>query len=174
MKLCRIIAAGISAAWALVAMPAFAQQQATGQGDIYIIDEFAVSRTSHLDFGTFTIPTGGSKTITIDEIDGARSLTGPGTVTTVGGGNARATFRVEGEAALDFLITVDPTLTLTRVSGSETILVDLVPSAASGTIGGTPGSAGTANFGVGGSFTIGTATVPGAYEGTFTVSVDNN
>lgn len=162
-----------AAVLAFMAGPALAQS-ASADGTATIIDQFAVTKNSDLLFGTIVLPSSGSNTITINSSDGSRSLTGGGNATTVGGGNARAAFTIAGDGGQGFTITVPDDFSLSRSGGTETILVTLTGSATGGTTSGTPGNPGTATFGVGGSFPVTTSTLPGLYEGSFTVIVDNN
>lgn len=153
-------------------MPAHAQQ-ASAAGTTTIVDQFSLTQDSPLAFGSVLPPTAGSNSVIINEVSGARTLDGGGDAQLVGTGASRATFTVEGEGGQDFNISVG-TLVLTRDGGSETIAVTLVPSATTGTLSGSAGSGGTATFGIGGSFTVDSSTLVGFYEGSFTVSVDNN
>lgn len=163
----------LASALAASAAPALAQN-AAADGAATIIDQFSVTKDSDLLFGTIVLPSSGSNTITIAPSNGDRSLSGAGNATTVGAGNARAAFTVAGDGGQGFTITVPTSFSLERSGGSETISVSLTGSASGGTTSGTPGNPGTATFGVGGSFLVDSATLPGVYEGNFTVTVDNN
>jgi len=153
--------------------PALAQPVST-TGSTTVVDQFALTEDTPLAFGAVLPPTLGTNQVSIAAGNGARSLSGGGNAALIGGGTSNATYTVEGDGGQTFDIDVPATLTMTRVSGSETIIVNLVQSAAGGTLGGTPGNVGSANFGVGGDFTVSSATVVGVYTGTFNVTVDNN
>ena len=163
----------LAVALAAPAAPTLAQN-AAADGAATIIDQFAVTKDSDLLFGTIVLPSSGSNTVTIAASNGSRSLGGAGNAATVGAGNARAAFTVAGDGGQSFSITVPAEFTLERSGGTETIEVTLAGSAAGGATSGTPGNPGTATFGVGGSFLVASTTLPGLYEGSFTVTVDNN
>lgn len=163
----------LAAAAALAASGAAFAQTATAGGNVSIIDQFAVTNESALGFGTIILPSSGSNVIAISAADGTRSISGAGNATALGGGASRAVFSLLGEGALPFDIAVPAGFTLERSGGAETIAVTLSASALSGITSGAPGSEGTATFGVGGSLQVSSATVPGLYQGSFTISVDN-
>ena len=158
---------------ATAAAPALAQN-AAADGAATIIDQFSVTKNTDLLFGTIVLPSSGSNTVTIAPSNGNRSLSGGGNATTVGAGNTRAVFTVAGDGGQNFTVTVPSSFLLERSGGTQTILVSLTGSASGGTTSGTPGNPGTATFGVGGSFPVSATTIPGVYEGNFTVTVDNN
>ncbi|HEY0625187.1 MAG TPA: DUF4402 domain-containing protein [Allosphingosinicella sp.] len=158
-----------------LAVPAHAQtSNVQTQAESRIVDQFSLTGGNNLAFGAVLPPTAGSNTVTIDASSGGRALAGGGNARLIGGGANRATYTVEGDGGQTFDIDVDPTVTLTRANGSETIEVTLTPSVPGDTLSGTAGTPGSANFGVGGSFQVTASTVPGSYSGTFTVTVDNN
>ncbi|HWH22378.1 MAG TPA: DUF4402 domain-containing protein [Allosphingosinicella sp.] len=153
--------------------PAQAQQASTS-GSTAIVEQFSLTNESELAFGAVLPPTSGSNTIIIDAGSGARSLGGGGNAQLVGTGTSRATYTVEGDGGQSFDINVPANVTLTRSGGTETIVVTLTASGLTGELDGSPGNAGSATFGVGGSFPITTSTVVGFYQGNFVVTVDNN
>ena len=167
------VATGIALLSAFVA-PAFAQTSASAvtNSSTTIIQPITLTKNTDLTFGTIVKPTDTTTTVTINASTGARTFAGGNAV---GGGTAtsgRATYSVGGEGGQTFSISVPATFTLT--SGANTLTVTPVVSAATGTISGTLGSAGTANFGVGGSFAVATNTASGAYTGSFSATVAYN
>lgn len=157
----------------ILSLPAAAlAQTATADSSVSIIDQFAVTNETALSFGTIILPSSGNNTVTI-AADGTRSITGAGNAGVVGTGFSSATFTVQGDGGQGFDISVPDNFSLSRSDGTETITVALTQSALTGTTSGTNGSEGTASFGVGGNFPISTGTIAGLYEGTFTVTVDN-
>ncbi len=163
-----------AAALGAVASPAFAQASAsqTTNGTTKIIQAISLAKNSDLAFGTVVKPTTSTNTIVIDGTTGARSQTGAGDAVLVTSTSGRATFTVTGEGAQTFSITVPATFNMT--SGANTLVVTTSASGSTGTLSGTIGSAGTATFGVGGSFPIATATASGSYTGSFTTTVAYN
>lgn len=157
-----------------VAGPAFAQTAGT-DGSTTVVDQFTVDKNSDLAFGSVLPPTAGTNTVEINAASGARSITGGGNASLIGsGGASRATYTVSGDGGQTFVINLPSSFQITRQGGSETITVTLVPSAANGTLTNSTGIAGTANFGVGGTFPISSSTAIGHYQGTFVATVNNN
>ena len=171
-KLNRILAAVllISAASA----PALAQSTASVSttGDVRIVQPISITKNSDLAFGTVVKPTTGTNDIVINATTGARTRTGAGDAALATSTSGRATFTVGGEGAQTFAVTVPATFDMT--SSANTITVTLAASGATGTLSGSLGSAGTATFGVGGTFPITSAQASGNYTGTFTTTVDYN
>ena len=173
MKLAVKIAAGIITLSAFTA-PAFAQNSASAltSSSTTIIQPITLTKVTDLTFGAVVKPTDTTTTVTINATTGARTFTGGNAV---GGGTAssgRATYTAGGEGGQTFSISVPANFTLT--SGANSLTVIPVVSAATGTISGTLGAAGSASFGVGGSFLVATTTASGAYTGTFSATVAYN
>jgi hypothetical protein len=159
-----------------IAAPAMAQTSATQSttASATIVQPITLTKNSDLAFGTVVKPTSGTNTITINETSGSRTMTGAGDAALATSTSSRAAFSVGGEGGQTFSITVPSTATMTRSGGSETLTANLVKTAASGTLSGSIGSAGTASFGVGGNFDVASTTVSGAYSGSFNVTVAYN
>lgn len=159
-----------------MATSAFAQNSATQSttSTTKIIRPIQLAKNSDLAFGTIVRPSSGSNTVAINEDTGARALSGGGNAAVVGGGETRATFTVTGEGAQTFAITVPDDMTMNRVGGGGSITVALVETDTTGTLDNALGAAGSATFGVGGSFTVSDATATGDYSGTFDVTVAYN
>lgn len=162
-----VLAAGAAA-------PAFAQASASQSttGTTRILSPISLTKNSDLAFGSVVRTTSGTNTVTIDATTGARSITGAGTGVLVTSTTSRAAYTVAGEGGQTFSITVPGSFNMT--SGANTIAVTLVATAATGTISGAIGTAGTATFGVGGSFPLPSTQVSGNYTGSFTATVAYN
>jgi hypothetical protein len=159
-----------------IAAPALAQTSATQSttASATIVQPITLTKNSDLAFGTVVKPTSGTNTITIDETAGTRTKTGAGDAALATSTTSRAAFSVGGEGGQTFSITVPATATMTRSGGSETLTVNLVKTAVSGTLSNSIGTAGTASFGVGGNFDVVSTTVSGAYSGSFNTTVAYN
>jgi len=131
--------------------------------------------SSALSFGNVYRPTTDTGTVvTISESNGALSFSG-GNGGSAGGTTSRAQYTVSGENGQTFSVTLGSSTMTMNGSAGGSITVNLVRSATSGTLtGGSASAAGTATVGVGGNFNITKTTPPGAYTGTFTVTVDYN
>jgi hypothetical protein len=141
---------------------------------VKIVQPIALTKDADLAFGTVVKPSTGSNTVTISNASDTPALTGAGDGALAASTTSRAAFTVGGEGASTFSITVPASVTMTRVSGTETLAVTLTSSAASGTLSGSAGSAGTATFTVGGAFTVASTTVLGNYTGSFNTTVAYN
>ena len=159
----------------VAAAPAFAQASATQSttGTTTIIRPITLAKTSDIAFGRIVRPGSTTSTISIDATTGARSSTG-GDAVLLSSSPTRAAYTVGGEGGQAFSISVPTSFNMTRSGGTETIAVPLAGTAASGTLDGSLGGSGTASFGVGGSFEVGTSTATGSYSGTFSVTVSYN
>lgn len=147
---------------------------ATASATAAILQPVTLVKNTDLSFGSLVRPSIGANTVTIDQSSGARSLSGGGDASLAASTNSRATYSVGGEGGASFSVTVPGSFTLTRTGGTETLPVSLAASAQSGSLNGSLGSVGTANFGVGGSLPLSSSTVPGDYHGTFDVTVGYN
>lgn len=156
---------------------AFAQASATVSttGTTRILQAITITKTADLAFGSVVrAATAGTNTVTINATTGARTISGGGTGVLATSTSGRATYTVSGEGGQTFSITPDATFNMTRVGGAETITVTPVASAATGTLSGAIGSAGTLAIGVGGSFPVSNTTATGNYTGTFNLVVAYN
>jgi hypothetical protein len=147
---------------------------ATASSTAAIIQPVTLVKNTDLAFGSLVRPSIGANTVTIDQSSGARSLSGGGDASLAGSTISRATYSVGGEGGASFSVTVPGSFTMTRAGGTETLPVSLTASALSGSLSGSLGDAGNANFGVGGSLPLSSNTVPGDYHGTFDVTVGYN
>lgn len=147
---------------------------ASADGTASIIQPITLVKNTDLAFGSLVRPSTGANTVTIDQGSGARSLSGGGDASLAASTISRATYSVAGEGGAAFSVTVPGSFTMTRTGGTETLPVALTASALSGSLTGSLGSVGNANFGVGGSLPLSSSTVPGDYHGTFDVTVGYN
>ena len=150
----------------LTTTPAFAQagpsDPATATADAIIVAPINVENVDGLNFGKIAATAG---TVTVNP-DGTFASSPDMLVDTAGIG--AADFTVSGENGLAYLASLDSgSVTLTRVGGSETMGASLNLSAAP--VGGR--IVGTDNFSVGGVLTVATGQIPGAYTGSFGVTV---
>ena len=166
-------AAAMASAQAATAQPNSANASAAGSATV--IQPITLSKTTDLAFGAIVRPSLGANTVTIDPLSGARTLSGNGDAAlTLNQTVSRATYAVGGEGGAAFSITVPSSFTMTRAGGGESLPVALTASTLSGSLSGSTGAAGSANFSVGGSLPLSTATVAGDYIGTFDVTVGYN
>lgn len=174
----RLMKIALCAAGAALAVsaPAFAQSSATQSttGTTKIIQPITLTKDTDLAFGSVVKPTTSSNIVAISASDGSRGLTGGGDAALAPSTSGRATYTVNGEGGQTFSISAPASFDMTRQGGSETITVTLTPSAASGTISGSLGSAGSSTFGVGGSFSVSSTTASGSYSGAFDATVAYN
>lgn len=163
-----------AAAVAALASPAFAQSSATQSttATTRIISPITLTKNSDLAFGTIVKPSSGTNTVTIDASTGARTKTGAGDAALATSTTGRAAYTVGGEGGQGFSITVPATVDMSN--GSDNLTVTLTKTAATGSLSGTLGSAGTATFGVGGSFDVASTTPSGNYTASFDVTVAYN
>ncbi|MFC3711870.1 DUF4402 domain-containing protein [Sphingoaurantiacus capsulatus] len=171
------IAFAAAVAMAATSGAAFAQASATQSTTSTgrVVQAITLTKNTDIAFGSVVRSAAvGTNTVTIDATSGARAISGAGGGALATSTSGRATYTVDGEGAQTFSVSVPGTFNMTRSGGAETITVTPTTSAATGTISGTLGSAGTATFGVGGSFPVTNATVTGNYTGNFDVTVAYN
>jgi spore coat protein U-like protein len=169
-KVLQVLVGG--AALSTLSMNAHAQNVATGTatGSVTIVRPITITNTAGLQFGKLAQPAGAA-TVTVTPA-GVVSRSGVGTVGSQT--TSAAAFNVGGDGAAVFAINV-PSGTFNMLAGtSGTILVSTSLSAATGTLSGSTGSAGSTSFTVGGIMTLGAAQALGAYSGTFNVTVTYN
>jgi hypothetical protein len=151
-----------------MASSALAQASAStsATASITIFQPITINKNSDLQFGRVIRPSAGNTTIyTVAASNGAASAAGGDGIFSGSVTPTRAQFTVNGEGGQAFNIVSDATV----VNGGVTI--NLVKSAATGTLDGTIGSAGTATFGVGGNVTLTSASATGVKTGSFNVTV---
>lgn len=168
--------AGIAAAGAfcVIAQPARAADDADTVSQAEVIDGFNFRNIDGLEFSTI-VPSGAGGTVTINASTGA--VTTLGNVATVGNGQHRALFRSDAPVGIILIYSGDPSVTLTRVSGTETMNALLFYSAGSGLLPsfvlglpiGFQATLGSQDLYVGGQLSVAGNQAPGQYEGTFSV-----
>jgi hypothetical protein len=132
----------------------------------------SITKTSDLNIGRVVKPTSGSGLVTIDAATGARTVTtGIGVSTPV---PTHAAYTVTGEGGRAVAITLPTTVTITNGASASLALSMTTTTTGSATLSNAGGSQGTYSFGVGGSFTLSSATPSGAYSGAFNVTANYN
>jgi hypothetical protein len=147
---------------------ASARAQATAEASAEIVRAITLAQTEELRFGSLMPGSGG--TVTVSELN-VQSVTGG--VTALAGGFSAGTFYVQdlenkGNRKFSFTF-LDPTITLTRQAGTETMSVTNFTSTA---LKGQPWSRASTHISVGATLTIAPNQVPGVYVGTYRVRVD--
>jgi len=157
------------------AAPALAQASSsqTVTASMNVTQPLQIAKTSDLVFGTIMRPTSGSGNVIIDANTGARTVTGNASGSTGGSTPTRAAFTVTGEGGMNITVTTPTSMVMTR-GGSDPITVSLNSTMGGGQLSGSPGSSGTASFGIGGQLTLSNTTPSGAYSGSFNVTVAYN
>lgn len=138
----------------------------TGNATATVIAPIAIANTADLAFGKFAASTGG--TVVMSPASG-RTRTGAVVLSTVTPG-AAASFNVTGDNNATYAITLPASATIT--SGVNNMTVGTFTSTPSAT--GTLSGAGAQTVTVGGTLTVASAQVAGAYTGTFSVTVEYN
>jgi hypothetical protein len=126
----------------------------------------SISTVSALSFGSFVAGTGGSITVSPA---GARTQTGGVVLLGQGSSYAAAIFRVSGTAGATYTITLPGNDTVVLSDGTHTMALNgFLNSPPTGTLSG----GGTQMIQVGGTLIVGSGQAPGAYTGTFNVTVN--
>lgn len=167
-----LLAGGAAVVATAMASSAFAQASATtsATASVTVFQPITVTKNTDLAFGRVIRTSSTATVYTVSEVDGTTSATGGNGIFTTGGGTpGRATFTVNGEGAQTFTIASDASVV------ANGITINLVKSAATGTLDGTLGvGTGTATFGVGGNVTLTSASPTGTASGSFNVTVAYN
>ena len=139
----------------------------------------SIAKTSDLSFGAILPLTGQTGTVSINGITGTRASSNPSGVRLRPGlPTTRAAFTINGEGGQMIAVSVPPSFVMTGPGGSITVSLNSTadPGMVVGddvggfvTVPGSPGNAGLAGLGVGGSFTVTGPMTPGAYSGNFSV-----
>jgi hypothetical protein len=148
---------------------------ATATASGTVMAPIVVTKSADLSFGKFSAGAGGSITISTS---GVRSASGvvPSTADTT---MTAAKFVVTGDKDATYSITHGGTTSLTRASGSETMLLtkfsDLTAAnATAGTVASGKLTAGTQSIYVGGTLNVAPDQAPGDYTGLVSVTVEYN
>lgn len=139
---------------------------ATFDANATVITPIAITRTAHLNFGSFA-PTGSAGTVTVDEA-GTRSQTN---VLLSGGTVNAAAFDVTGQASTAYTVTLPATANVT--SGANTMAVSFAAANVTGdTLNQTLNGLGAHTLAVGGEIAVGASQAAGTYTGSFTMTVN--
>lgn len=168
---------GILTALGGLVLPGIAHAgQANGRAEIAVLRTLSFIKIDDLEFGNIVAgPTAG--TVTISPF-GARSTTG--SVTVVGGGFQQAQFGGRGATNQNVLISMTAnTVTLRRSVGTQTMIANtfIIGSSPTQNLGITPrqfritSATGVFQFGVGARLNVGANQAPGAYSGTFRLTL---
>lgn len=157
------------------AVSSFGQATATATSTATIVTPISIAKDVDMNFGNVAVKAAGTVVLPASSAP-TRTFTGGITLPNVTGTVAAAQFTVSGQNNYTYAITLPSTLTLTRASGSETMVVDNFVStptvAAAGTLSGT----GSQTLYVGATLNVGAAQAAGVYENAagFNVTVNYN
>jgi len=138
----------------------------SGTATATIIRPIAIAATASLRFGVIARPsTAGTLTVsTTGAVTTTGGVTGSNAINQGALGPRAGTFRVSGEPGASFVVVLPPTATVTAPGGSMIISLFTV-----GALTGSP--AGTLDIAVGGTLAVSAAQTPGAYSGTYQITV---
>lgn len=157
----------IASAIAAIAMASSAQAAttATGNATAEVLSSLTVTAAADLQFGQIAANTGGTVTVNADStVATTGSLIASGTRTP-------AAFNVVGSPNSMVVVSLPTSpVNLTRQGGTETMSLSGFNTNPSGAF--QLNAGGTGDFNVGGTLAVASGQVPGAYAGTFQVSVE--
>lgn len=134
----------------------------------------AITKISDLSFGSLVRPRTGSSTVTVNAATGVRTVGGNG-VGLPSPAPQRAVYTITGEGARTLSVSAPASFPMLHSNGSNSLTVSLSRSPTGTlTLSGTAGGAGSVTLNVGGSFPMGTATLPGIYTGSFNITMQYN
>lgn len=178
----KLIALALVAPVALAVSQAMAadtvnSKSASADSTAKIIRPIAVAvNTDPLAFGTIVRPSSGTTTVAVAAADAARTVSGGDGVALASTSSSVPTFTVTGEGGASISVSVQPTFEL--ASGANKLLVTttntMSGSAATQNLSNALGVEGSLAVKVGGFFDLTSASVSGAYAGSFTVSASYN
>jgi len=160
----------------LAAAPVCAQDNASADAQGVVLDGFQLQNVDSLEFDTI-VPTGMGGSVTLDADTGAVSTIGQ--VVAVGTNQTRARFTAKASLGTILILSGDPSVTLKRAGGTETMTASLIHK-------GGAGLATTMVFGLpigllatapdqeiftGGTLNVAGNQMEGIYEGNFTLLV---
>ena len=161
----RIAALGAALAAGSFATSANAAATATATATAEVLETLTLTAVDNLNFGQIAANAGGTVTVNANS-----TVSSTGTLISTGT-RAPATFNVTGSANTTVAVTLpSAAVNLTRSGGTETMSLAAFNSNPNGAF--QLGAAGTGSFSVGGSLTVANGQAPGAYSGTFPVSVE--
>ncbi|MDQ3279075.1 MAG: DUF4402 domain-containing protein [Bacteroidota bacterium] len=154
------------------------QAQSTASADAFatVVTPIAISKAADLNFGNIAVQstasgTGAAGGTVVLATGGSRTATGGVTLPAGTGTVSAASFTVTGEGSRTFAITLPASTTLTRLTGTETILVNNFNSDPATT---SALSGGTKTVNVGATLNVLIDQAPGTYKGSFNVTVNYN
>lgn len=161
----RIAALGAALAVGSLATSAHAAATATATATAEVLETLTLNAVDPLNFGQIAANAGGTVTVNADStVASSGSLISTGT-------RAPATFTVTGSGNTMVAVTLPSSaVNLTRTGGTETMSLAAFNSNPNGAF--QLSAAGTGTFAVGGTLTVAASQTPGAYSGTFPVSVE--
>ena len=149
----------------------YSQATATATASATIVTPISIAKTADLSFGNIAVQSSTGGTVVLAPA-GSRTSTSGVTLPATAGTVTAASFTVSGTSSYTYAITLPTTATLTRASGTETMVASSFTSNPSGT--GTL-SSGTQSISVGATLTVAAAQVAGTYtSGNFSVTVNYN
>ena len=140
---------------------------ATATASATILQPIAVSTTTHLSFGDIYPDKTAAGTVTVD-VDGGRSAGGSAKLGATAG--TAALFAVTGESNTGFSVSLPSSIDITHDDGITTMAVNSFNHNATAAL----DANGAANFNVGATLQVGADQKPGAYTGSFNVTVNYN
>jgi hypothetical protein len=140
---------------------------------VTMIIPIAITKTADLRFGQFVQPTSaGQIDINASGVVDLTGLTPSGltAITQLGSGRGAGSFNVTGQANRSYTVALPGSVTLTRISGTETMTVSSVRRTG-GTSVRALSATGTDTLGLGGTLGVSANQAVGAYTGTITMTV---
>ena len=176
LKVARHLVKAVACLSAGVAAPAMAQGAATADARGELLEPIDLEKIQDLDFGPM-VPSGAGGVVTINPSTGA--VTTVGNVVIVGSSQKRALFNVHAPIGVVMIMSGDPTVTLTRQSGTETMTATLNYVHGNGlaitNVFGLPigliATGTTQEIWTGGALTVSGTQAEGVYVGTFNLDV---
>jgi hypothetical protein len=155
-----------------------AQESAIALAEATIVTPISILKTQDMNFGNVAVQSASGGTVVLTPA-GVRSVTGDVTLpTTATGTVTAANFTVGGNGVYTFSIDLPSSITLTRVSGTETMTVGTFTSNGDVATGDTTATlvGGTFTLNVGATLNVAAAQVAGVYTNTadLTVTVNYN
>jgi hypothetical protein len=176
-KLSMLIVAIILVAGMTTTVMAQTGATATTDAGAVIITPIALAQVTPLHFGVMSVKTGDPGTCVLSTV-GVRTATGGVNLSAQAPAATNAAYTVAGQISTTYALTLPLTITVTRVSGSETMLIGTLVARFNLTgpdkVTSTLNPSGADSFTVGGTLSVAAAQVAGVYAGTFAVTVAYN
>jgi hypothetical protein len=157
------------------AASSFGQATATATSTATIVTPISIGKDVDMNFGNVAVKAAGTVVLPANSAP-TRTYTGGITFPNVTGTVAAAQFTVSGQNDYTYSISLPSTLTLTRASGTETMVVDNFVSTPTVTDAGTLSGTGSQILYVGATLNVGAAQAAGVYQNPtgFNVTVNYN